>query len=229
MKDALPAGISTGSAGVPPASSQHKTWYSRGYLPHCDVPGLIQAITFRLHDALPAEILARIRAGEHDDKDSQKRIARALDQGFGRCSLRDPVCGRLVENALLHFDGAKYRLLEWCVMPNHVHVLVETFARHPLDRIVHAWKSYTAKAINRHLRCQGKFWQQDYHDRFIRNDAHLLLARNYIRDNPVAAGLCELPQYWPWSSACRAASADVPSAGRINHAGGTPALQQEKS
>jgi REP element-mobilizing transposase RayT len=213
------------SAGVPPASSHHKTWHSRGYLPHCDVPELIQAITFRLHDALPAEILARIQNEESDDNESRKRIALALDQGFGSCILRDPVCAQLVEDALLHFDDMRYRLLEWCIMPNHVHVLIETFEHCPLGRIVHAWKSYTAKTINRHLRREGKFWQPDYYDRFIRDDTHLQAARDYICGNPVAAGLCALPQHWPWSSAYRAGSAGVPPVKRINHAGETPALQ----
>ena len=46
-----------GSAGVPPA----KNWYSRGYLPHFDHPGLIQSITFRLADALPAQVMERLR------------------------------------------------------------------------------------------------------------------------------------------------------------------------
>jgi REP element-mobilizing transposase RayT len=201
-----------------PTSSHHKTWHCRGYLPHCDVPELIQAITFRLHDALPAEVLARIQDETRDGSDSRKRIALALDQGSGSCALRDPVCARIVESALLHFDDVKYRLLEWCIMPNHVHVLIETFERHPLDQIVHAWKSYTAKAINLHLRREGKFWQSDYYDRFIRDDAHLLAVRDYIRDNPVTAGLCALPQHWPWSSACRAGK-------QMNEAGGTPALQ----
>jgi REP element-mobilizing transposase RayT len=195
------------------------------------VPGLIQAITFRLHDALPAEILVRIQNEDRNGNDSRKRIALALDQGFGNCALRDPVCAQLVENALLHSDSVKYRLLEWCIMPNHVHVLIETFERYPLDQIVQAWKSYTAKVINRHLRREGEFWQPDYYDRFIRDDAHFSAVRDYIRNNPVAAGLCALPRHWPCSSAHRDGSEGVAPAPAqwMNNAGETPALQQEKS
>ena len=32
-------------------------WYSRGYLPHCDEPGRVQFITYRLHDSMPKEVL----------------------------------------------------------------------------------------------------------------------------------------------------------------------------
>jgi hypothetical protein len=44
-------------------------------------------------------------------------------------------------------------------------------------------------------------WQRDYWDRFIRNDHHFLIAKNYIEENPVAAGLAGSPEAWPWGSA----------------------------
>jgi REP element-mobilizing transposase RayT len=44
-------------------------------------------------------------------------------------------------------------------------------------------------------------WQRDYWDRFIRNDRHFQIAKHYIENNPVAAGLATSPEAWPWSSA----------------------------
>jgi len=86
-------------------------------------------------------------------------------------------------------------------MPNHVHVLVEVNAGHPLSRIVHSWKSFTAKAIAQRVHVSGKLWQEDYWDRVIRNDAHFAAAVDYIVNNPVHAGLAVTPEAWPWSSA----------------------------
>jgi hypothetical protein len=61
----------------------------------------------------------------------------------------------LSSTRLLHFDGLRYRLNAWCVMPNHVHVVFSSMpARTPtlrLSKIVKSWKSYTAKEANRLL------------------------------------------------------------------------------
>lgn len=67
--------------------------------------------------------------------------------------------------------------------------------------MIRDWKGYTARSINRLLSRQGKLWQEDYWDRYIRDDAHLHNAIRYIESNPVKAGLCGLPDDWPFSSA----------------------------
>ncbi|MCZ7670580.1 MAG: hypothetical protein M5U34_27230 [Chloroflexi bacterium] len=82
----------------------HKGWYSRGYLPHFDAPGLIQGITFRLWDSLPADIVQTL-AEEADDAQKRARVEAYLNDGYGACYLDDPRIARLVENALLYFDG----------------------------------------------------------------------------------------------------------------------------
>ncbi len=109
-----------------------------------------------------------------------------------------------MESALLHFDGKRYRLLAWCVMPNHVHALIETCEGHPLSQVVHSWKSYTAKQINSLLERDGPVWHVDYFDRYIRDDLHLAAVIRYIEDNPVAAGLVERAEQWAFSSAAQA-------------------------
>jgi len=112
--------------------------------------------------------------------------------------LRDPVSARIVENALGFFDGERYRLLSWVIMPNHVHVLIEQIPGYRLGDIVHSWKGFTAKQIN-HLRGrQGAFWAPDYYDRFVRDAVHFESALAYIRNNPVKAGLVAVPEDWPW-------------------------------
>lgn len=89
----------------------HKFWHSRGYLPHCDVPGLLQSITLRLADSLPAEVLHRLMQEEIDDVSRHNQIEQLLDTGHGACWLKQKIIADIVENALLHGDGKRYRLL----------------------------------------------------------------------------------------------------------------------
>ncbi|MCA9971100.1 MAG: transposase, partial [Anaerolineales bacterium] len=124
-----------------------------------------------------------------------------LDAGYGACHLRRPEIGRLVENALLHFDGERYALLAWVIMPNHVHVLIESRPGHPLRQLAHSWKSYTAHQAGNLLRLSGPFWYHDYFDRFIRDKRHFSNTVRYIHYNPVTAGLVNEAADWPLSSA----------------------------
>ncbi len=104
---------------------------------------------------------------------------------------------------MLHFDGKRYRLLGWCVMPNHVHGVIETIEGYPLERIVHSWKSYTANETNRILRREGRLWQREYHDRFIRDEKHFVRAMRYVEGNAMLAGLVARAEDWRWCSAWR--------------------------
>ncbi|MGH8274671.1 MAG: REP-associated tyrosine transposase [Gammaproteobacteria bacterium] len=194
---------------------QPKGWYSRNYLPHCDTPGLIQAITFRLADALPKAVMERLEQEAENDEDKRRRIEAYLDTGHGCCWLSRSNLARIVENALLHFDGENYRLIAWCIMPNHVHTLIETKGEvaslvggtpalpesQRLASIVHSWKSFSAHEINRVLGRQGIVWQREYYDRYIRDDRHLAATIKYIHENPVKAGLAAGAELWPFSSA----------------------------
>ncbi len=180
-----------------------KVWRSRGYLPHYDEPGLFQLLTFRLHDSLPAIKIAELKNPRLRLTDGQRREAleRYLDAGHGACYLRDPRVARLAQETLLHFDGERYRLLAWVVMPNHLHVLAQFLAGCPLPKVVHSWKSYIANQGNKLLRRSGRFWQREYFDRFIRNERHYRNAVQYVESNPVRAGLAGRPELWPYSSA----------------------------
>ena len=181
----------------------HTGWTSRGYLPHLNRPGLVQGITFRLWDSLPGHIAASLAEEATDVPEGAKRarIEAYLNAGYGACTLRDPSIAGLVQSALLFFDGIRYRLIAWVVMPNHVHVLIETIEGHPLQRIVHSWKSFTANKANQILGRSGRFWFPDYFDRYVRDERHLNNAVRTIHWNPVKAGLVESPDDWPFSSA----------------------------
>lgn len=180
-------------------------WYSRGYLPHFDDSERIQFITFRLSDSMPREVLdcyqEQLEQGLITEHARLKKMEDYLDTGHGACWLRQPRIGQLVESALLHGDGERYQLISWCVMPNHVHVLIEPLGGCKLRDILHTWKSYTAQMANRWLGRKGAFWQREFRDRYIRNWKHFEGVKAYIEQNPVEAGLVERAIDWPFSSA----------------------------
>jgi putative transposase len=185
----------------------HLGWHSRGYLPHWDHPGMIQSINFRLADSLPLMVIAKWKAelpAQLEGKcevELRRRIEEYLDAGHGHCWLREANVASMVQGALLHFDEERYRLLSWCIMPNHVHVLIETRAKFPLAVVLHSWKSFAAHEAGRVLRLQGEFWQREYFDRYVRNAEHYERVVAYIEENPVKAGLTKIKTDWPWSSA----------------------------
>ena len=170
-------------------------WHERGYLPHCDFPGLIQFVTFRLADSMPA---SRRGEWEHllgieDVREKRAKLEEYLDRGVGECYLRDPRIAQLAAESLLYFHGKGYDLLAWCVMPNHVHVLVLVWQT-PSWKMVKAWKQFVATkaqpilaerrppvrrklATNPNapgrrpaLRAQAVQWQREYWDTFMRDE-----------------------------------------------------------
>lgn len=133
------------------------------------------------------------------------KVERYLDAGYGACYLKDRRVAAVVRNALFYFDGLRYGLAAWCVMPNHVHVVVQPFSgrgtagethmpRSDLPNILHSWKSFTSKEANKLLHRSGDFWQAEYYDHLIRSEADFRHAVRYVLNNPVKAGL----RHWKW-------------------------------
>ena len=204
--------------------------HSRGYLPHVKREGAAYFVTFRLADALPKEVLLqfereraeRLRLLEDavrqgwDTKDSedeicrdlQRKIERYLDQGHGACHLLRPEVAELVANSLLWFEGQRYLLSHWVIMPNHVHAVVWPMPNHLLSHILRSWKQYTSVRAKRIVAMgEEHLWQRESFDHWIRDDAEKARICRYIEFNPVSARLCTRPEDWPWSSACPAWSA----------------------
>jgi len=181
-------------------------------LPHWRREGATYAVVFRLADSVPREVRERWRSEAEllrrkeahgalpaDDLFRLKRlqseeVRRLLNAGHGSCALRDPKTAQMVRDAMLHFHGTRYRLHAYCVMPNHVHALVEPVGDHELSDILHSWKSFTSNAINRRLSRKGTLWEVESYDHLVRNDADFNRCAEYILRNPQAAGLAD----WPW-------------------------------
>ena len=174
-----------------------KGWHSRGYLPHFDAQEIVQFVIYWLADSLPLEALERIRLSDQPESLRDE----LLDRGWGDCWLRLPEIAAIIEQSFLAFDGERYRLYAWTIMPNHVHVLFGISHESTLSDIVASWKKFTARRCNQQLGRSGPFWQADYWDRFIRNDAHFESAIGYIDNNPVKAALARTQADWAWGSA----------------------------
>ena len=125
---------------------------------------------------------------------SAKRIEVYLDAGCGTCAFGHSGVADLVTDTLKHWDAAKYDLLAWCVMPNHVHVVFRLFAGERLESIVRSWKSFIGRRANAMLGRTGTFWQREYYDRLIRSEEELERAIEYVLQNPIRAGL----KNWRW-------------------------------
>jgi putative DNA methylase len=174
----------------------NKGWRSRSYLPHCDERGLVQHIIFGLNDGFrspPAAITNSIERALWADRE--------FDVGHGSRLLAEIRPAEIVQDCLLHGDGERYALAAWCVMPTHVHVLVEQFDGHALSDVVQKWKSVSAHAINKAEERKGRLWQPEYFDRFMRSAEQYSWTIAYIENNPVAAGLVESQELWRFSSA----------------------------
>jgi REP-associated tyrosine transposase len=128
-------------------------------------------VTYRLADALPAGVIRECQL-LNDEAESRRRLEKSLDSGYGSCLLRRPDIANVIVANWKHFDAVLYGLVAWVVMPNHVHVMIEVDRGYQLSRIVHAWKSFTAKQIARRTPTRGRVWQPDYWDRVIRNESH---------------------------------------------------------
>lgn len=177
-------------------------WYSRGYQPHLNVPGLTQSITTHLADSMPRATLERLLDQTRDDDPARRRhLDQLLDAGHGACWLSRPAIGAPIEQTLLAHNGKLYRLLAWVVMPNHLHLLIETLPGISLPKIAKCLKGATAHKANALLGRRGTFWERDYYDRYIRDDDHFAAVVRYIEHNPVKAGLVTRPEDWPFSSA----------------------------
>jgi REP element-mobilizing transposase RayT len=90
----------------------------------------------------------------------------------------------LVAAALRKFDGQRYDLAAYVVMDDHAHALVTPRANHELTSILHSWKSFTAREIQRRHGRSGRVWQDEYFDRIVRDDREFVQKREYIIANP---------------------------------------------
>lgn len=195
-------------------------------LPHWFQPGVATFITFRTEDSMPREVIIRWRRELEDwltrnglsaasvdtnrleglPDPQQKEFLRlrarlwqdSLDGCHGACLLRDPALAQIVGEALHHFNGERFDLDSFVVMPNHVHVLVQFLDGVTLSQQTDSWLRYSASQINQRLNRKGKFWQSEPFDHLVRSAEQFAYLQGYIRDNPIKARLRQ-GEYLYWT------------------------------
>ncbi len=192
--------------------------HTSGYLPNWYREGCTYAVTFRLDDSLSKSVIHAYRcdkerlehelaeADKKNDSEStnrlklqlanlyQDRIGAALDEGLGEAWMKDPQIAEIVAGSITHFAGDRYELGAWCVMPNHVHLLISPKEGHELADILHTIKRHSAREANRLLGRDGTFWQKESYDHIVRSADDFWNQKSYILRNPKVAGLVD----WKW-------------------------------
>jgi type I restriction enzyme R subunit len=188
---------------------------SEHFRPHWSQAGAIVFITFRTHDSIPQQVLLRWEREKQDWMERRGHSGRwsdilptlgtqeqnefrthfnrcredLLDQCQGGCVLRQPELARIVADSLLYFDGDRYRMGDFVVMPNHVHLLASFPTEDAMKAQCDSWLHYTAFQINKQLGKKGKFWQHEAFDHLVRSVEQYEYLRRYIAENPNKAKL----------------------------------------
>ena len=175
-------------------------------LPHWRQEGTTYFVTFRLADSLPASVAEDVLR-ERDELLRQhqpaltperraeleefyrEKLESELDKGHGACLLKDEANAAIVEQALRYFDGERYWLGHYVVMPNHVHLLVRPIMGHELSAILRSWKTFSAREINLRTAKTGQLWQHESFDHIVREEHELDKFSSYIAENPQRARL----------------------------------------
>ena len=187
------------------------------FRPHWSQAGAIVFVTFRTADSIPAEVLKswdaekqdwlkrnQLPHGRHWSKilptlspamrgkfkqDFNRCREHFLDSCQGECVLQRPALASIVADSLLYFDGQHYRMGDFIVMPNHVHLMASFGSADLLSKQCDSWLHFTAWQINKALGRSGKFWQQEPFDHLVRSLDQYEYLRRYIADNGVKAKL----------------------------------------
>lgn len=194
------------SHSVAPATTQAATSdnlrqgiHNTDYLPQLKAEGGIYFVTFRLADSLPQAALDELKLIPKEAR--SKVIETQLDAGHGACLLSNPKIARLLIHTLKTFDGERYTLHDWVVMPNHVHLVIEPRGDHSLSDILNSLKSYTASEANRALGRQGPFWEHESYDRLLRGQNEFERCVQYVQQNPVKAKLAATAEEYAYGRA----------------------------
>ena len=170
-------------------------------LPHADQKGKYQYVTFRLADSLPSSKCKELKAITEDFLElnpkpwNHETLIRywqsighlenkLLDNGYGECLLRRPEVREIVSSAIKHFDGERYDIIAYVIMPNHVHLLIQCKESYSISQIISSIKRFSANQVNKLLNRKGPFWMKRYFDRLPRNEEDFTHYIKYIKANP---------------------------------------------
>jgi len=195
-------------------------YYHKRNLPHYYIPKQTYFITFSLHNSLSPKIIEQLTQQYEEIKNQiQKNIIGKLEQKnllyqenkkhFYKYDnwlhdykqspkyLNNPTVVKIIYDSLIYHNNTKYNLIAFCIMPNHVHLVLRLIESSPsLDKIMFTIKRYTAGQANLILNRKGQFWQHENYDHIIRDEKEFYNIVNYVIQNPVKSGLAENWNEW---------------------------------
>lgn len=200
----------------------YKLFYRRN-LPHFQPESRILFITYRLNVPLPEELkqaLSGLHQNVYKDLNSADFRERQLklkeyrrmqfdlvDNYLDTCKqgphwLKDKRVAQCIVDGLLMMNDKRYDLDCFCIMSNHVHVLMKPMKKedgkpYSLAEIMKPHKGSTAYQANKVLRRKGKFWHHESFDHYVRDEMEYIDTVLYILNNPVKAGLVDHWEKWP--------------------------------
>jgi len=143
---------------------------------------------------------ANLRIGRHSESLACYSITKCVYAR--RDVLASPGCASILLESIQYLRTAdRFRLLAFCIMPDHYHLLVFLLPGHTLRQVMESLGKYTSRRINWLLGTSGKFWQDEYYDHRCRTEAEIEDALMYIEHNPVRSGLVPDAALWELSSA----------------------------
>ena len=120
----------------------------------------------------------------------------------GRAIFQVPQNSEILIEAIFRYrDSGAYRLHEFVVMPDHLHLILTPSVTTSLEKAIQLIKGGSSHRIHKARGQKAKIWQVGFHDWTIRDADDWRTKVEYIRSNPVRARLVQRPEDWPYSSA----------------------------
>jgi REP element-mobilizing transposase RayT len=200
------------------SKTEFQYFYKRN-LPHYQPPAATFFITFRLYGSLPAFVIKQLeeyRNFKKETNSSEKFEIENIIQGRaftmleryldhpenGPQWLKDHQIAQFVSDAIHYRDGKVYTLDAFCIMPNHVHLVITPLMfdgrYYALAEIMKLIKGSTSRSANQILGRSGAFWQHESYDHAVRSEQELMKIVQYVLNNPITAGLIERWVYSRW-------------------------------
>ena len=186
---------------------KYKQFYRRE-LPHIQPKGGTFFVTFRLYGSVPKSRIKRLKQLHKEmnlnlPTDYYYNYDRELN---GPYWLDDPQIANIVISAMKFWDQNGVDLICYCLMGNHVHIVVKVWPENSkgeeffLAKYMKSIKTFSSRKANEVLGRTGQpFWRPESYDSLIKNEKSLRRVIKYILDNPVKAGFVWEPEDWPWS------------------------------
>lgn len=161
--------------------------YYKRKLPHISIENHYIFITFRTYDSVD-EYVKKLNSSQLNNKQKQYKIDKYLDLSNHGAYFYGDIT-QCMKNILLKNNNTLYRLEAFCIMPNHIHLMI--LPLDSLSNIVKYIKGTSANQINKLLNRNGTFWQREYYDKIVRDEMMYEKVLKYILNNPIKANLVD--------------------------------------